>query len=114
MLAYGEILDNTASDFLDILGKETVTYLPFGGDSRSISAIVNRNQPAELGDAPHGHAPLLTMAVQNDAASGISSAEINTGKDKVKLPVRIGQTAQERLITKILSQDAGMMKLEVR
>jgi len=34
-------------------------------------------------------------------------------RDQVKLAVRIGQTAQKRLVTDIISQDAGMMRLEL-
>jgi len=80
---------------------------------RSINAIVNRRQPAGTG-APHGNAPLLEIQVDNDSITGISSDEINLGQDLINLPVRIGETAQDRRITKILSMDSGMMKLEVR
>ena len=114
MLSFQDILTNTADNVLSTLGEESVTYLPSGGDSRAITAIVNRSPPAGLDGAPHGHAPLATIVVKNDATDGISSSEINTAKDKLKLPVRIGQSPQARRLTKILSQDAGMMKLEVR
>jgi len=81
---------------------------------RQISALVNR-QPAEgLGDMPEGTAPRLTINVRNDAAYGIYSSEIDLGRDKVSVPVRLGEAAQERKLSKILSQDAGMMVLELR
>lgn len=100
--------------FIDNLGAEAIIYLPAAGGSRAIDALVNREQPAETGDAPHGHAPLLTIVVINSATTGISSDEVDCGGDKVELPVRLGETAQERLIAGIISQDSGMMKLEVR
>ena len=81
---------------------------------RSIDAIVNRRQPAKTGGAPRGKSPLLEIKVDNDSTMGISSDEINLGQDLINLPVNIGESAQDRRITKILSMDSGMMKLEVR
>jgi len=80
----------------------------------AINAIVNRRQPAGIGGAPKGNAPLAEIAVDNDSVTGIASSEIDLGKDLINLPVRIGETAQDRRITKILSMDSGMMRLEVR
>lgn len=100
--------------FIDNLGAEAITYLPAAGGSRAIDALINREQPAETGDAPQGHAPLLTIVVINSATTGISSDEVDCGGDKVNLPVRLGETAQQRRITGIISQDSGMVKLEVR
>ena len=109
---FDQELVDTAPEFSSTFG-ETGTYYPFGGDAREIAAIVNRQEPAELDGAPHGAAPKLTIDVENDATTGISSSEVNTMKDEYKLPVRIGETAQKRLIIEILSQDAGRMKLEL-
>lgn len=114
MQTYGEILEDDAADYLSILGGESINYLPSGGGSRAISAIVDRRQPTALDAVPHGTAPLLTIQVLNDATDGISSSEINIGRDKVEVSERIGQAAQQHRFTKILSQDLGMMKLEVR
>lgn len=88
---------------------------PFAASSseRSISALVNRERPGPLDEVPQGHAPLLTIKVVN-STSGIATSEIDLGKDKIELPVRLGESAQQRRLAKILSQDAGMMKLEVR
>lgn len=107
-----ELID-TAPDFLSTFG-ETVTYYPKAGGSREITVVVTREQPADLDGAPHGQAPRLTIAVANDATTGISSSEVDTGGDEVKLARRIGETAINRRITKLLSQDAGMIELELR
>jgi len=56
----------------------------------------------------------LTINVRNDSTYGISSSEIDLGRDKVSVPVRIGEAAQERKLDKLISQDAGMMVLELR
>jgi len=109
-----ELID-TAEKFLDTLGSEAIVYLPAGGGERPIDAIVNRDPPAELGDAPHGHSPLAIIAVRNNATDGISSAELDIGGgDKVRYAIRLGKTPQDRRITGIISQDAGMLRLEVR
>lgn len=107
-------LTATAEEFLDTLGAETIVYLPAGGGERAIGAIVNRDPPAELGEAPHGHSPLAVIVVRNDSTEGISSAELDTAGDKVRYAVRLGKTPKDRRITGIISQDAGMLRLEVR
>ena len=80
---------------------------------REISALVTRPGVAEIKAAPHGHGPRLFIKVANDADIGISSSEINIGKDKVTLPVIVGEAAQELRIVGILRHDAGMMTLEL-
>jgi len=81
---------------------------------RQITALVNRQPVDDLGDAPVGTAPRLTVNVRNNATYGISSSEIDLGRDKVLVPVRLGEAAQKRKLSKILSQDAGMMVVELR
>lgn len=95
---------------------EAVTYKPSGGDNRSISAVIERGTLAKLdgGQAYAANGPEMVIRVVNDATTGITAAEVNTGKDLVSLPVRIGQSATDRLITKILAQDDGQLVLEVR
>lgn len=80
---------------------------------RQISALVNRRGVAEIKAAPQGHGPQLTIKVANDSDSGISSSEVNIGKDKVTLPVIVGEAAQELRIVGILRHDEGMMTLEL-
>jgi len=100
-------------EFLDMFG-ETITYYPNGSESRQILAIVDRNPPEKLDNAPYGVAPLLVITVANNSITGIKSDQVDTGLDKVELAVRIGQAVQQRMFTDIISQDAGMLKLEVR
>lgn len=81
---------------------------------RTISALVNRQGVEDLEGAPEGKAPVLHITVLNSATAGIASYEVDISGDKISVPVRLGETAQEMRITKILSQDAGMLKLELR
>ena len=110
---FDQALIDTAAEFTDTFA-ESVTYYPKAGGSRAISAVVTRQQPAEVDGAPHGHAPKLSVHVINDATTGISSAELDTGGDEINVAVRTGDTATRRRITKIISIDAGMMELELR
>ena len=104
-------LEDTADEFLTAFG-ETITYNPSGGGSRSILAIIDQLEPGQLTN--NSNAQMTTISVANNSTSGISAAEIDTGGDKVTLAIRRGETAMQRRITSIISQDAGMMTLEVR
>ena len=107
---FDAMLTDTAGDFLTEFA-EAASYIPSGGGSREIHAIINREPPEELTGG--GHSPKAIISVANDSEDGISSSEINVSKDKIEYPVRIGETAQQRLITSIVSQDAGMLTLGV-
>lgn len=104
--------DDFAADALpDLLTEhgEAVTYKPNGGGSRSIDAIVNRNPPAASEAASQGLiAPgRMLLTVENDATSGISTDEIDTGGDKVTVALRVGGTATDRPITQLVNDDGG-------
>lgn len=83
-------------------------------EERPIKAYIDRSVAADLNPAPYGHAPLMQAVVANDAVHGISSTELDLKTDRLKVALRPGETPQLRRITKILSQDAGMMTLGVR
>jgi len=93
---------------------EPIKYLPSGGGSRDITAIVDREPPAELAGITGAQTAMMFIEVANDSEDGISSSEINLGGDMVEISVRIGETAVQKRITGIVSQDVGMMKLRVR
>lgn len=84
---------------------EAVMYYPDGGIARQILAIVKRIESSDGVE--------LSVDVANDPLIGISSAEINTGRDELELAVRIGKTVQKRRITTIKHQCTSSMKLEV-
>lgn len=111
---FNDTLIDTADDFLDAFDAEDIKYYPKGGGVREIRAIVDRQGVAALGDAPHGKSHLLNITVKNDDTEGISSSEVDTGGDEVELQVRLSESVKRRRITKVISQDPGMMQLEVR
>lgn len=102
-------------DFLDVFG-ETIIYYPLGGSPREITAIVKqRDLPAGLDGMPRGKSPIFIIQVANDATKGIASYEIDdSSHDKIGLPVRLGQTAQQRPILQLLKHDYAWCSIEVR
>jgi len=110
---FGDTLAAAAENFFLLPGAETVKYYPSSGDSRQISAVVSRGDPAGLPGVDGGSYVICGVLVKNDAAAGISSEKIDTGGDKIELAKRVGETAVKMRITKIIDQDAGMMLLAV-
>jgi hypothetical protein len=138
---FARALVATVDAFLNQFG-ESITYQPLGGLGnlpsgagealagssagifheftvgegleRTITAIIDREQPGELPGAGQGISPITRITVANDAVKGISSSEVDAGGDRVELALRIGETPQLRRITQIVEQDAGMLTLEVR
>jgi len=99
---------------------EVVTYYPhrfFGEElrpSRSIKAVVIRESIQLLSEDVVTNAPSFEVHVANDAINGISSDEIDTGGDQIELSPRDGKTAERRAITRVVTQDHGMLVLECR
>ena len=96
---------------------ETVTYYPhrFGtaATPRSIKAVIVRNQVATF-NPDEQIVPEFEVRVANNSTTGISSSELNTGGDKIKLAVRIGETATKRSIQYLTEHDEGMLVLICR
>ena len=96
---------------------ESVTYYPhrFGtaATPRVIKAVVTRNQVATF-NPDEQIVPEFEVRVANDATTGISSDELNTGGDQIKLAVRVGETATKRSIQFLTEHDDGMLVLICR
>ena len=99
---------------------ETVTYYPhayYGQTpraSRSISAVVFREQIAVVGEDGDTVLPVFEVHVENDSTVGISSDELDLGGDQIGLPPRNGKAAERKTITRLITQDHGMLVLECR
>jgi len=108
---FDELIKATAHEFLTEFGVP-IKYKPKGGGSRAILAILNYEPPEDLG---YGiQTEVKSIGVMNDPVEGISSSELNMGGDMVELAVNIGDVPMDRPIKEILSQDAGMMALEIK
>lgn len=113
MNEFDQYIAETSEFFLSMYG-ESVTYKPASGQERTITAIVYRQGPDVLLALPSGRAERLELEVHNDTDDGIASDEVNTGGDFVTVAARIGDTATDRRIVRIVSQDTAMLRLEVQ
>jgi hypothetical protein len=89
---------------------ETATYHATGGGSRSISVVIIRM--SSLREDGGGVLDVFEVHAANDSVFGIASDSINLGGDYLTFPSRDGKTASDHTITRILSQDQGMLVLE--
>jgi len=113
MTDFNDQLTVDADQFTSIAGVSMV-YKPAGGGTRSITGIIIYDGTAPL---PGFDATTLSfgISVKNDSTHGISSDELSEGgKDKIAIEPRIDLAAMDRPITRIISQDAGMLQLAVR
>jgi hypothetical protein len=96
---------------------ETVTYHPhrFGTPAtpRTIKAVVIRNQVSTFGPDEQ-IVPEFEVRVANNSTTGISSEELNTGGDMIKLAVRVGETPTKRSVQLLSEHDSGMLVLICR
>lgn len=106
-------LKSTAEYFLDTFG-EQITYHPAEGDPRQIKAIIDRDAARGTDAPPSGYGPAITVTIANDAEMGVAITDLDTGRDKIELAVRIGDDPQQRSLGQIISQDAGMFTVGVR
>ena len=106
---------------------EEVVYVPDTGAERTILAIVDRNPVRDVPEAPrpvpgkHIEVEVVNQATSlvrdaNDYATdvgGITSAELAAGRDKLRLAVKLGETATERVVRKPIGHDEGSMIMEL-
>ena len=93
---------------------ESVSYHPKGGGRREILAIIERNPPAVFDASGNAVLPTATLRVYNSCRSGISSREIDIGKDEIEFVLKVGETIPKRFsFMTLLSQDAGVCQLAV-
>ena len=91
---------------------ESVTYYAGGtGAGRAVSALIERDVQVITDEGVPALQTFIT--VTNDATIGISSTEIDTGRDKVSFSLRIGESPQIRQIATVASTDNGRVRFEV-
>ena len=93
---------------------ESITYLPRSGGARPITAIIDRDPPAVLDVAGNSLFPLANIRVYNSCRSGISSKELDSGKDEIEMLIRIGDTIPKRVsVMQMTAQDSGVTAFSV-
>lgn len=88
------------------------TYKPGTGGERLIKYIPDYQEPEE-GEGLTGLKPKIFIEVANSSTFGISSSEVDMGTDKFALAVNIGESSQDRRITRIVKQDNEMVLYEI-
>lgn len=73
---------------------EPIVYTPVTGSPRNIQGIVTRNPPMVDLATQQEARPKMTVMVENNAVTGISTAEIDTGGDTITVAYRVGTTPQ--------------------
>ena len=92
-------------------GESIVYYAGGTGAGRTIDAIIERDVQV-ITDA--GIPALQTLITVRDSETlGISSTEVNSGRDKVTVSLRVGETPQLRQVGRVLSTDNSMVQFEV-
>jgi hypothetical protein len=116
--------------FLSVWG-ETIHYISNAsgtttvGGGRAIVAVVDRQPRQTIAEAASGIRPFMHVSVQNKQQTadltaspkvwgGIARSEIDTGTDLLLIPLKTGGVAKAFHIARILTEDEGMMSLEVR
>jgi len=93
---------------------ETAIYRPRSGMPRTITVIVDRDDVAAVNGAPSRRSPSLTVYARNDPLAGIDLDTLDTGGDQLDLARRVGGDLAGREISRLVSQDAGLIAVEVR
>lgn len=115
------IKDDASAVFMAAGGwRESATYKPklySVGDSRpdrTINIVIDRQEATIISEDQQVPAPVWQIEVVNDATLGISSEELDLGGDVLSFPSRVGESATDHTITRLLAHDHGMLSLECR
>ena len=114
--SFDEILVSDADIFLDIFCDPVeALYQKLGeSGSRSIRIVIDRQEPEGAEDRTKARFPVVTCYVKNSSLDGISAEEIDTGSDKIYLAPRQGCDERYFRIVRIISQDSGILQLELK
>lgn len=93
----------------EVMGTESVTYTPYGGEAVAIAGALIRR----MGIHPELQVPVAHITVRNDATYGIDAASIDTGGDTLAWPPKRGGANRTAQITAIVSVNAGFVTVEV-
>lgn len=93
---------------------ESITYYPYQGGRRQVTAIIERSPPAVFDASGNARLPTATIRVLNSCRSGISSREVDIGKDEIEMMLKNGDTIPKRMsLMTMVSQDSGVTQLAV-
>jgi len=99
---------------LESLSYDTIIYRPRAGGTRTIKGIIDFAGPAPIGALAGGSRPVIDIYFENSSVRGISSAEVDTGGDKLDLPQRYGLAAKTLRIIDMPAQDRAIVHLRAQ
>ena len=100
-----------ADSVLGEMSAATITYLPGSGSSRTIEAQISYLGPQPMDGLAGGSRPQFELLVKNNDTGGISSKEIDTGRDKAQVPLRMYRSVKTVRLVEVISQDKAMLRL---
>ena len=89
---------------------ETIVYTPKGGVAKSIKAVVTRNPIRLIGGSHEFPTKTVDVRIQKDATYGAETIKVSG--DTITLPLVVGGTPEELVITRIIKQNAFMWLVE--
>lgn len=92
---------------------ESLTVYPDGVTARVVNGFVERNPPEPL-DGADALSPRLVITLANNATTGMTASEVNTGLSTVSIAAKPGGSATTRPIVSIIDQDAALIRVGVR
>jgi hypothetical protein len=93
---------------------EGLIYRPAGGSSREILALVKRQPRAAVIGVEQTRLPELEILAVNDSEDGISSEEVQPGRDAIDVELRIGDGAKRRTIGDVIAQCPHSIRVGIR
>jgi len=111
---FDETLVAAADAFFLLPGTEYVTYVPASGSSRRIQSVISRPGAEPLPDVDGGSVAAFEVLVKNDPSKGISSDEIDTGGDRIKVAPNVNEIPKSMRIVEIVNHDAGHLLLRMQ
>jgi hypothetical protein len=107
----------TTQPLLALLPTEDFDVLDSGASQwRTITGFVDRMLPAAMLADERGSRPVIQIEVENDGVIGVA-ATFDRANTLFAIPLRDGGTVDHSVTmkcSKILNQDEGMVKLELR
>lgn len=94
--------------------KIDVIYKREGQVDRTIEALVFYKNEEPKEGRTKGRYPTVWLIIKNSTTTGISPDEIDTGIDKITMPPRKDMTAKDMRILRILTQNCGFLRLELK
>jgi len=109
---FDDAIKTVNDGYFDVFGEPVTVIEPDGVTTRAVTGVVDRNPAADLGQM--GSSWAMEIDLPNDATLGIAAAEFTgSGQWQVQVPVRIGDTAATRTVSRIVSQDAAVVRWAV-